>query len=131
MKKHARMLGAMFLVTAALAGSAQPAFAATAQQIRRDASAALNRLYASTPSAKALGAQAKGILIFPGIAKAGFIVGAQGGDGALQKGGKTVAYYAPRRHLCLHLRSEGLDGGHRHPGLEDHEDPSEVGRCTR
>jgi len=93
MKKPVQTLGAMFVVTAALACSAQPAFAATAQQIRRDANAALNRLYASTPSAKVLGAKAKGILVFPRIMKAGFIVGAQGGEGALQKGGKTVAYY--------------------------------------
>jgi lipid-binding SYLF domain-containing protein len=93
MQKPARALGTMLLVTAALACSAQPAFAATAKQIRDDANAALNRLYASTPAAKVLGSQAKGILIFPRILKAGFLVGAQGGDGALLEGGKTVAYY--------------------------------------
>ena len=93
MQKSARALGAMFLVGAAIACSAQPAFAASAQQIRQDANTALNRLYASTPSAKVLGSQAKGILIFPSILKAGFIFGAQGGDGALHEGDKTVAYY--------------------------------------
>jgi lipid-binding SYLF domain-containing protein len=43
--------------------------------------------------AKALGEKAKGILVFPSILKAGFIVGGQGGNGALLKKGKTVGYY--------------------------------------
>jgi lipid-binding SYLF domain-containing protein len=93
MRRTHRILGAVLAVATMLAGSAEPALGASAQQIRRDASAALSRLYASTPSAKVLGSEAKGILIFPRILKAGFIVGAQGGDGVLQKDGKTVAYY--------------------------------------
>jgi lipid-binding SYLF domain-containing protein len=36
---------------------------------------------------------AKGILVFPNITKAGFIVGGQGGNGALIKQGKKVGYY--------------------------------------
>src|SRR6059036_780305 len=44
-------------------------------------------------AAKVLGSQAKAILVFPRILKAGFMVGAQGGNGALRQGGKTVAYY--------------------------------------
>ena len=36
---------------------------------------------------------AKGILVFPNIVKAGFIVGAEFGEGALQIKGKTVDYY--------------------------------------
>ncbi len=43
--------------------------------------------------AKALGEKAKGILVFPGIVKAGFLVGGQFGEGALIKGGKWAAYY--------------------------------------
>jgi lipid-binding SYLF domain-containing protein len=87
------ILGAVLAVGTALLGGPQPAFAASAKEIRREANAALSRLYASTPAAKALGAQAKGILVFPRIVKAGFIVGAQGGDGALRKGDQMVAYY--------------------------------------
>src|SRR5262249_48775 len=30
---------------------------------------------------------------------------------------------AQERRLCVHLRPARLDGGHRHPGLEDHQDP--------
>ena len=44
-------------------------------------------------AAKALGAKAKAVLVFPKITKAGLGVGGQYGDGALLKGGKAVAYY--------------------------------------
>ncbi len=36
---------------------------------------------------------AKGVLVMPNVAKAGFLVGGQYGTGALQVGGKTVSYY--------------------------------------
>ena len=68
-------------------------FAPTATQIRQDASVALRGLYAKNPVAKLLGEKAKAMLIFPRILKAGFIVGGQGGDGALRKDGKTIRYY--------------------------------------
>jgi lipid-binding SYLF domain-containing protein len=61
--------------------------------ISSDARAALNRLYRAHPGTKVLGGKAKAILVFPSIMKAGFMVGAQGGDGAMFKGGKTVGYY--------------------------------------
>jgi lipid-binding SYLF domain-containing protein len=54
---------------------------------------ALQKLYAKSDSAKEMSRQAKAILVFPDIAKGGFIVGGQYGEGALIKGGKTVAYY--------------------------------------
>lgn len=83
------------LVTAAalLTLRTDPARAATAAAIRADAAAALRTLYASNPSAKVVGENAKAVLVFPRILKAGFMVGAQGGDGAMRKGGKTVGYY--------------------------------------
>lgn len=70
-----------------------PAHAADAKTIDRDSRAALQSLYASSPGAKALGEKAKAILVFPSVLKAGLIVGAQGGDGALIEKGKTVGYY--------------------------------------
>jgi len=79
------------LVTIAMSGG--PAMAADAAEIDRDANAALALLYQTTPAAVQLAPTAKAILIFPSIVKAGFLVGAQYGDGALRKGGKTVAYY--------------------------------------
>ena len=71
----------------------RPALAASAAEINRDATAALGRLYEKTPDAKKLGARAKAILIFPSVYKAGFMFGAQYGEGALRKGNKTVGYY--------------------------------------
>ena len=62
--------------------------------ITRDSNAALQDLYANNPEAKILSRRAKGILVFPGIVKAGFLVGAQyGSGGALFKNGRTAGYY--------------------------------------
>ena len=69
------------------------AVAGTAAEISRDARSALEKLYAKSPAAKAIGEKAKGILIFPSIVKGGFMVGGQYGEGALLKGGKTSGYY--------------------------------------
>lgn len=67
--------------------------AATAAEINRDVKSALENLYAKSSAAKTLGEKAKGILVFPGIVKGGFMVGGQHGEGALLKGGKTAGYY--------------------------------------
>jgi lipid-binding SYLF domain-containing protein len=64
-----------------------------AAEISKNANAALQSLYTSVPAAKALGAQARAILVFPKVTKAGLGVGGQHGQGALIKGGKAVAYY--------------------------------------
>ena len=71
-----------------------PAAKAPASKLSRDSKAALNRLYAGSSSAKALGEKAAAILVFPSVKKAGFIVGGQYGEGTLFKGGKAVAYYS-------------------------------------
>jgi len=84
------------LVLAIAAGTAispNPARAASAAEINRDVKSALQTLYAKSSSAKTLGEKAKGILVFPGIVKGGFMVGGQFGEGALVRGGKTAAYY--------------------------------------
>ena len=67
--------------------------AATAAEIDRSAGAGLKKLYASTPAAQAVGERATAVLVFPSIVKGGFIVGAQGGEGALLSGGRTLGYY--------------------------------------
>ena len=88
--------GAMILVLVAVAltgATASRAHAASAAKINKEVTAALKTLYASNPTAKLIGENAKAVLVFPSIWKAGFIVGGQGGNGALRKGGKTVGYY--------------------------------------
>jgi lipid-binding SYLF domain-containing protein len=69
------------------------AFAESGAGLEADAKAALEVLYKQTPGSKALADKAKGVLVFPNIVKAGFIVGAQYGDGVLFKGSKLGGYY--------------------------------------
>jgi lipid-binding SYLF domain-containing protein len=80
-------------VAATLAGIPRPGGAESAEEIHRSASAALEQLLASTPAAKTLAAEAKGILVFPTVAKAGFMYGGEYGNGALRKHGKVAGYY--------------------------------------
>lgn len=90
-------LTSILLVFALAAGtliSPNPARAATAAEINRDVKSALERLYEKSPAARTMGEKAKGILVFPGIVKGGFMVGGQFGEGALLKGGKTAGYYS-------------------------------------
>lgn len=68
-------------------------FAASASEINSKVDVALQTLYKNSPGASTLAKEAKAILVFPDIIKAGLIVGGQLGDGALRKNGKTVAYY--------------------------------------
>lgn len=69
------------------------AHAASKSEINRKVTAALKTLYETVPGAETLASDAKGILVFPDIVKAGLIVGGQYGDGAMRMKGKTVAYY--------------------------------------
>lgn len=64
-----------------------------AVDIDRSVDLALQRLYASTPKARTLAQRASGILVFPGIVRAGFIGGAKFGTGALREQGRTSGYY--------------------------------------
>ncbi len=67
--------------------------AASAAGIDADVDAALMKLYEEQPVTKMLAQKAVAILVFPNMVKAGFLVGAQYGEGALLKKGRTVGYY--------------------------------------
>ena len=88
-----RAIAALAAATTLLLVPAAPAMAASPAELSGGANQALKSLYAKVPAAKALGAKAKAILVFPKVTKAGLGVGGQYGDGALLKGGKAVAYY--------------------------------------
>ncbi len=94
MKTCSGVVAGLIVAVMMVAISPQPVVAATAAEINRDANKALKQLFASTPSAKGLAANARGILVFPKIVKGGFVVGGQYGEGALRIGGKTVGYYS-------------------------------------
>ena len=83
----------MLALALLLTVGARTAIAASAQDITQKARKALDVLCNKQQSARLLRKEARAILVFPSIYKAGFIVGGQGGDGALFKGNKTVGYY--------------------------------------
>ena len=87
------MLGLILVLFIFHVLSPAAAQAASASEIDRDARASLAKQYNNYPGAKALADKAVGVLVFPSIVKGGFIFAGQFGDGALRKGGKTVAYY--------------------------------------
>lgn len=64
-----------------------------AAELEAESITALEHLYATTPAAKTLGAEAKGILVFPQISKGGFIFAGEFGFGTLRKGGETAGFY--------------------------------------
>ncbi len=68
-------------------------FAEDKATLNVDAEEALKSLYASEPKAKAIGDKSAGVLVFPNIVRAGFVVGGSGGEGVLYKKGKAAGYY--------------------------------------
>ncbi|NLP59656.1 BPSL1445 family SYLF domain-containing lipoprotein [Paraburkholderia sacchari] len=51
------------------------------------------KLYSTVRGSHELVAKSRGVLVFPSVLQAGFIVGAQYGEGALRVGGATTGYY--------------------------------------
>lgn len=80
----------------ALAAFAPAAHAGSdAAKIDREVRASLKEFSDNTPpKVKRYVAQAKGMLVFPKVIKAGIGIGGQYGEGALLIGGKTVDYYS-------------------------------------
>jgi lipid-binding SYLF domain-containing protein len=79
-------------VAAPLAGLNRAA-AATEEDLKSDAQRALDTLYKTNPTAATIGSQARAILIFPNIVKAGLIFGGGFGEGVLLKHGTPSGYY--------------------------------------
>jgi len=77
----------------ALALAVLPAQAASRAELDRDATAALNSLYAKYPAAKQLSSKARAVLVFPRVIKAGLMIGGETGDGVMKVNGKAVGYY--------------------------------------
>ncbi|HEX6114458.1 MAG TPA: YSC84-related protein [Geminicoccaceae bacterium] len=89
------LVTALAIVAAVLPGAgSRPAVAASAAEIDRGVDATLQALYGEIPAARTLGGVAAGILVFPNVVKAGFIIGGQYGEGALRLDGRTVGYYS-------------------------------------
>ena len=85
---------ALLLVVLALATlGTSPAAAASAAEIDRNVDNAIGLMFNNSPEARQLSERAIGVLVFPDIVKAGFLFGAQYGEGALRQRGKTTGYY--------------------------------------
>jgi|SRR5882757_4637132 lipid-binding SYLF domain-containing protein len=69
------------------------AYAATADDLNRDAAQALQTLYKTNPVALKISKIAKAELVFPNIVKAGLIFGGAYGEGVLMEGSKVIEYY--------------------------------------
>lgn len=67
--------------------------AATAEDLDKDATQALQNLYKTQPAAEAISKKAKAILVFPNIVKAGLIFGGSYGEGVLFEGSHVAGYY--------------------------------------
>lgn len=71
--------------------------ASAAQQkaeINTGTSAALDRLYQAAPESRELVANAKGVLVFPKVLSASFVVGGEHGNGVLRTNGNNDGYYS-------------------------------------
>src|ERR1700694_970972 len=90
--QYMKIIARLALIVVSLV-SVSAAIADSDTLLEQDSKAALQTLYAKTPAAKTIGETAKGILVFPNIVKAGFVVGAQGGDGVLIENGKVTGFY--------------------------------------
>jgi len=73
---------------------AKHSYAATAKEIDVSVDVALERFQKEVPGANEFLQSAKGVLVFPSVYKAGFVIGGEYGEGALRIDGKTVDYYS-------------------------------------
>jgi lipid-binding SYLF domain-containing protein len=82
------MLVAVFMTACGTAHAAT-----TPADLNRDSDEAINSLVSSNPLAKRLAGQARAVLVFPNIVKAGLIFGGAYGEGELKQGGAVEGYY--------------------------------------
>jgi len=74
---------------------ADPTPAAKKQSIDAAVDAALAQLYAQDPAARELVGKARGVLVFPSVVSAGFVVGGSYGEGELRSVGSNDRIPAP------------------------------------
>lgn len=82
------------ILTLALVGLPMMGLAADRAEIDAGVARVLKDFYYLAAGNKELVDKASGVLVFPSVIKAGFVVGGEYGEGALLVGGKTVDYYS-------------------------------------
>ncbi len=73
--------------------SVTTSYAASAKEIDTSVDVALDRFFKQVNGAKEFAKNAKGLLVMPGVVKAGLGIAGEYGQGALRIGGKTANYY--------------------------------------
>ena len=93
--------GSILAIGLAVSGctTTSPSDASSAQMSKRHSidagvDSTLGRLYNDANGSRELVAKARGVLVFPSVIDAGFVVGGQYGEGSLRVGGRTVGYYS-------------------------------------
>ncbi len=94
---HTRTIVKTVIAMLGIAGmfsAVNPAYAISKGEIDASVTAAMSRFKKDIKGGTEYLKGAKGVLVMPNITKAGFIVGGQFGQGALEVNGKTVQYYS-------------------------------------
>jgi lipid-binding SYLF domain-containing protein len=89
------LVGALAIATiiSAFVAASDRTYAATAAELSKDADLALQKLYKANPVAEQISKQARAVLVFPNIVKAGLLIGGSYGDGVLKQGARVVDTY--------------------------------------
>lgn len=88
----AAFLSSMFFLASCASGPTVSSV--DTSKLTADSRAALRDLYSNNSAARKLGQSAAAVLVFPHIAKGGFLIGGQGGNGALfYRSGGVGGYY--------------------------------------
>ncbi len=91
--KPIKLLFCLIIITAFATSCSSGTPAQRQFDLEQEARDALDNLYRHTPGARQLASGAKGVLVFPGITKAGFIFGGQYGKGVLFDHGRIEGHY--------------------------------------
>lgn len=83
----------LFVLVALLVTLPSQIHAETARELRNRSEKSLRHLYANNQKARVIGEKAVAVLVFPTVYKAGFMFGAQSGNGVLFKDGKVAGYF--------------------------------------
>jgi lipid-binding SYLF domain-containing protein len=88
-----RSISASILAFSAVSLAGLPALAKDRGKLVARARESLRELESSSPAARRAAKAAHATLVFPSVLKAGFVFGAETGDGVLFEGGKAVGFY--------------------------------------
>jgi lipid-binding SYLF domain-containing protein len=80
--------------TTTSSGESASTDASKRQEIDAAVDGTMSRLFSTVGGSQELVSKAQGVLVFPSVKKAAFIVGGAYGEGALRVGGATVGYYS-------------------------------------